>query len=422
MVLDDVGANATDSFSDNSSPSDQDAYATSSVRFDPSSLPQPLFGPTILLGFSANTLRFKAESTIQFAERKVGRKLNPEESQALAYHLYQLEQSKSYFAAFAAGVGVYRWWSTWDKMRYPFYQPKLENINPNKFAFIRGPSAQLARQTWRFSLYFLAAGHIGSFIGQIIAQPLAAQNTARDPKLEQFAEELRAAAQAQRQEHPQQGSEAQQRQREYQEQMRKRQEARSSAPYRRTKQEPSKSDELDDSSPTAGNEAWTSAASGAEMWEELSNSSSQSAPQRQQSRQPPQPWDRQPSTRPSAPPPSSSSSSSSPFGDDDASPTGGLFQDEVFNPQSQSQSQHQSSWDRLRRGGAPVPLQRPQQPKARRGEPERKDGSTMDDSYTFADGNEEQKKDRERAQREFDARVERERQGRDFSSDENKKW
>jgi hypothetical protein len=170
----------------------------------------------------------------------------------------------------------------------------------------------------------------------------------------------------------------------------------------------------DDSSPTASNEQWGSRAAGSESWETFSNDTSQ-PPQRQQG----PPSNRQPS-------PQTAQSSSSPF-DDDASPTGGLFQDEVNNPQPQSQSEGrpgESSWDRLRRGGASAPLQRPQQPQSRRAEPERREqreGSTLGDSHTFVEGDDARNREREHAQQEFDARLERERQGKDFS-DEGKRW
>jgi hypothetical protein len=125
-----------------------------------------------------------------------------------------------------------------------------------------------------------------------------------------------------------------------------------------------------------------------------------------------------------APPRRAPPASSSPFDDDDASPTGGMFQDEVNSNSAQQQSRPgESTWDRLRRG-APAPQQQRAQP-PRRPEPERREqreGSTLGDSYTFVEGDEERKMARERAQQEFDERIERERQGRDFTSDENKKW
>jgi hypothetical protein len=227
MVLQDVENTAPESFTDNPYPSSDDQYASpsppsSGVRFDASSLPQPLPVLGMFMGFSDGAVRFKTETTIKYAERKVGRQLNTEESQALAYHIYQLEQTKSYFAATGAGAGVYRWYNTWEKMKYPFYQPKVEDIDRNKFAFVRGPMAQFARHAWRFSLYVLVAGQMGNIIGQLLAQPLAAVNTSKDPKLEKFGFELKAASQGEGRKTEEQGREIRDRRREFEEQVKNR--------------------------------------------------------------------------------------------------------------------------------------------------------------------------------------------------------
>jgi hypothetical protein len=425
MVLEDVENGSPDSFSDNPYPSSNDPYASSpsssgAGRFDSSQLPQPVPVLGMFMGFSAGAVRLKVETTLKFAERKVGRELYPEEAQALAYHLYKLEQTKSYFAATGAAAGVWRWYSTWDKMKYPFHQPKVEDINPNKFGPIKGPMAQFARHTWRFSLYALVAGQMGNIIGQLVAQPLAAVNTSQDPKLEEFGMELKAATRTDDQRTAQTGRDIEARRRDFQEQVRNRSGGGPSPQATWGKQPPAKSEDAgDDMSPTAGNDAWSSSNSGAQAWESFSDET-QTTPSRQQTPPSTEARNRRPSPR--QPP----QSSASPFNDDDASPTGGLFQDEVNNPQSQPQSRPSgSSWDRLRRGEAPPPVQRPQQDRSRRAEPQRKEqkeGSTLGDSYTFVEGDEERQRERERAQQEFDARLERERQGRDFNSDEGKKW
>jgi hypothetical protein len=424
MVLQDVKESAPDSFSDNPYPDQNDPYASpsspSGARFDPSNLPQPLPIIGTFMGFSDGAVRFKTETTLKFAERKLGRQLYPHESQALAFHIYKLEQTKSYFAATGAAAGAYRAYVTMDKMRYPFYQPKVEDINPNKFAFIRGPMAQVGRHVWRFSLYLLVAGQMGSIIGQLIAQPLAAVNTSKDPKLEQFGSELKAAAAVEQTRTSAQGREIQDRKKEFERQTRDRSGMGPSPQARWGNQPPAQTGD-DDMSPTAGNEAWGTQPSAFGSWDSFSSQADQNVPQ--QSQGPPSGEDRNRRAPPNRAPPASSSA----FDDDDASPTGGLFQDEVNNTsQAQQHSRPgESTWDRLRRGGAPIPGQRPPQQQSRRAEAERREqreSSTLGDSFTFVEGDEERKRERERAQREFDERLERERQGRDFASDENKRW
>lgn len=362
----------------------------------------------------------KVESTLQFTEKKLGRHLNTEESKALARHIYSLEQKKSYLALSGASIGVARWWRTWDRLRIPFYQPELKNIDINKFGPLRGPMAQYARHTWRFALYTLVAGQMGMIIGTALAQPIAAMRIAEDPKLEQFSAELRAVAHVQGEQRAQTGRDIEARRREFQEQVRNRSGGGPSPQASWGRPQSARSDDVDDMSPTAGNDTWASSGDApTQSWESFSNETKQPAPQRQQHAPSTESWSRRP------PPKQSPQSSSSPF-DDDASPTGGLFQDEVNHPQSQSQSTSGgSTWDRLRRGEAPTPSQRQSQDRSRRAQPdlpEQRESSTLGDSYTFVESDGERKRERERAQQEFDARLERERQGRDFSGDEGKRW
>lgn len=415
MVLEDVNESAPESFSDNPYPDSKDPYASTSSssaqRFDPSNFPHPLPVIGMYMGFSARAVRWKTETTLKFAEKKIGRNLYPDEAQALAYHIYKLEQSKSYFAATGAAAGIYRAYGTMGKMRYPFYQPKVEDIDRNKFMFVKGPFAQYARHMWRFALYTIVAGQMGNIIGQLIAQPLAVANTANDPKLEQFGQELKAASAADQKKTATQGREIQERRREFERQTKDRS-GMGPAPQDRWGKQPPAQSVVDDMSPSAGNEPWGSQPTSSGSWDSFSSQPDQSSPSTEASNR------RSPTQRPQ--------SSSSPF-DDDASPTGGLFQDEVntnSNSQQQQERPGESTWDRLRRGGAPVPGQRPPQ-QSRRAEPERREqreGSTLGDSYTFVEGDGERKRERERAQQEFDERLERERQGRDFSGEEGKRW
>ncbi|KAH3918163.1 hypothetical protein HBI56_144400 [Parastagonospora nodorum] len=424
MVLENVNEMSPDSFTDNPSPDQTDPYASSSpssssgVRFDATSLPQPLPVIGTFMGFSDRAVRMKTEITLKFAERKLGRNLYSDEAQALAFHIYQLEQTKSYFAATGAAAGAYRAYATMATNRYPFYQPKAESIDPTKFGFIRGPMAPMVRHAWRFSLYLLVAGQMGSIIGQLIAQPLAAVNTSKDPKLEQFGNELKAATVAEQSKTAVQAREIQERKREFERQTKDRNGMGPSPQGAWGKQQPPARPSEDDMSPTAGNEVWGTQPSASGSWDSFSSQADQSTPQQSQGPPSSEAWNRR------APPTRAPPASSSPF-DDDASPTGGMFQDEVNNGSAQQQSRPgESTWDRLRRGAAPAPGQRPvQQP--RRQEPERREqreGSTLGDSFTFVEGEEERKQSRERAQREFDERLERERQGRDFSEDQGKRW
>ncbi|KAI4215988.1 MAG: hypothetical protein LQ351_001484 [Letrouitia transgressa] len=94
---------------------------------------------------------------------------------------------------------------------------------------------------------------------------------------------------------------------------------------------------------------------------------------------------------------------------DDASPTGG---------RGGAGDQNGTAWDRIRRQ-ASNPSGEGQQRKPRQLREVRKEqqaGSTLGDSFTFSSEEEERQLARDEAQKDFDARLERERQGGDFSS------
>ncbi|KAF2691159.1 hypothetical protein K458DRAFT_412472 [Lentithecium fluviatile CBS 122367] len=416
MVLEDLDK-APDSFTDNPYPSETDPYASTSSpstgRYDSSTLPQPIpiLGP--LIGFSEYSVRFKVESTLKFAEYKVHRPLTAEETQALAIHLHKLEQSKSYFSAVGLGLGVWRWYSTMSTNRYPFYLPKPESINPNKFLFVQGPMAQYARHSWRFTLYFAVASRMGQLLGQVVAQPRAAQDTAKDPRLAQFSADLKASVEA---ENTKGQGLREKMQNEYAELKTREQAAREAAatargqrgntslpeaPSRRPRNVQKATPADDDMSPTAGNDPWPSASTDSWANADFSYDSAQKPQAREQLTPSGNTWGRR-SPRPA---------------DDDASPTGGMFEDDV---QSQSKP-GESAWERLRRGGASSPGQQ-RTPTGRAQPPhrEQREVSTLGDSFAFAETDEERKRAQERAQREFDARLERERQGKDFN--EEKRW
>lgn len=389
-----------ETFTENPEPSDVDAYNSTAPRFDASRLPQPIpiLGP--FLGFSSSVIRFKTERTIKFAEQKFFRSLSAEEAQALAGHLYKLEQTKSYFTTAGAGFGVWRWYNTFESNRYPLYKPKPGDWKPNKFLFFQGNAAHYARHSWRGFVWVYVAGQLGKLLGQIIAQPIAANDAQNDPILAQFTADLRdsVAAETMRAKNKAALPDGDERKAAWEEWRKARKIERKPQPGEGDRYSPAD----DDMSPTAGNEPWPSFSDNASGNEPFPSDPVSDAQPRQESMKGPSPLSRRPSRR-----------------DDEhsASPTRGVQQEEA---QNQSKS-GESAWDRLRRGGAPPPqrlpssMNRRQPPHQEHGE-----GSTSGDSFTSMDSDWERNRDRESAQREFDARIEQERQGKDFNDE--KRW
>jgi hypothetical protein len=406
MVLQDLGdtPTASDGFDDNPYPSDSDPYSSSSSssstrRFDPSQCPQPIpiIGP--LIGFPASLMISRTEATIKFAEQKIGRAVTYDEAQALAGHLYQMEQTSSYFTAIGVGLGGWRCYQTAAVNRYPFFLPKAEKINPNKFLFLKGPLAQYSRHSWRAVLYIFVAGEFGKLCGQVVARPTAARATANDPRMVKFTEELRAAATRTNASQARGGGR-------FKVPAEQAGQAEPSTPRHRIGVPREATNPSQDASPTAGNDSWSSASEGDFVSSSDAAQYSPPKPEPVQRTQSASSWRRQPSSTE----------------DDDASPTGGLFQDEV---QSQPRP-GESSWDRLRRGGVPGVPPPVQHPPPRRPDPlyrEQRGDSTRgssSDSFPFVGSGEDRNEAQNQAQQEFDARMQREREGKDFSDE--KKW
>ena len=113
---------------------------------------------------------------------------------------------------------------------------------------------------------------------------------------------------------------------------------------------------------------------------------------------------------------------------DEASPTGGPGARADTSPR-QPQRQQGSAWDRVRQSSGRGPAGRqtdsgqPQeQSRGWAGVREQAQSPTASADYAFSKGDEERSLARGEAQKEFDALVERERRGGDFSSGDQKRW
>ncbi|KAF2279629.1 uncharacterized protein EI97DRAFT_430663 [Westerdykella ornata] len=408
MVLQGVGNTASDGFSDSPAPSDTDPYASSSSspstssssarRFDDSQLrkPAPIIGT--LMGYNAHSSRRAAEQLIWFVEQKVRRPLTPEEAQAFASHSYDASMVKYRFALFGTAVGAWKFYKTTPQNRFPFVTLDEQRVERVLSSFLRGVSPQQLRRTaygFRLMTWLCVGNLIARGVGFVVAQPIVARNAAQDPRLARFGVDLVAAQGGRAPGRPVQrnpdgtpvlpphaGA------------------PRWPAPRRAPAPTPAATSD-DGMSPSTSGDDWSSSGYGNDSTLEQQQQPRPRPPIR--SPQPLRPQSRQQQE------------------EDDMSPTGGLFEEEV---QSQARP-GESTWDRLRRGESSAPGQRP--PPSRRPEvprrgpvPQSGEGG-LGDSFTFAESEEERRRAQEQAQREFDARIERERQGRDFGGEE-RRW
>lgn len=413
MVLENATAStATDSFEENAPVSDDDPYSTSGgstngsqpYHIDTTNFPKPIPVIGSMIGF--NETLFSKVLTIKIANgsQLLHRPMSQEEVDAFGYWTAKQISIYSYGGPIGALGGAYRCYTTADTFRFPFYRPNMEKFQPNVFPpRTGGLSGGRAVMAWHL-LRAAAYGGVGVFIGQVLfgsySMSVAAVGELSDKRLKNFVDATRSRA-------------------------RQRMGQMDSAPN--TPRQPMKwpqsdssqaSPEKDDASPAGGLLGGEKASESWGNTEEM-----QSTGQQRQS----------PQARYTPPPVQPEQSSDQPFGMfDDASPTGGRGVLEDVRAEPQAQARGGSAWDRLRKGAPtrttpnrPGPNQGTQQPSSQNPwSREQKEGSTVGDAYSFSNTEEERSLAKQEAQKEFDARVEQERRGGDFSkgSGDQKRW
>jgi hypothetical protein len=408
MVLDNASAsNSSDSFADSAPSDDADLYSDSqpgsSYQIDTSrfSKPIPIIGR--LLGYNDQFYSIYLNKKIETATPIIGRPLSQEEVNAYAYHLSKQISIFSYGAPAGFAAGLWRAYDSRNTYRFPFYRPNLENFQPDRFppglGFIKGFNAMACWHAARTSAYVIVGIFCSRMIFGSYAATVAAIGELSDPRLKEITAVIQSRAQQKKGSLPG---------------MQRRPEAERQLPKggrpAGTHYDSRESSPQDDASPTRGmfgeeNTAGSPESSGGSM-----SGSTQNGGQ----------WPTRVAPLPS--PKQTEESNDQPFDAwDDASPTGGqgMGDSTASTPQG-------SAWDRLRRGEKPNPI--PRKPGARpqtnqspwsrqqnETQKEQRQESTIGDSFAFSKSEEERTYAKEEAQKEFDARVERERRGGDFS-------
>ncbi|PVH83119.1 hypothetical protein DL98DRAFT_513412 [Cadophora sp. DSE1049] len=409
MVLQNASDSAAqDTFQDSAPSSDNDPYASSSsgsnssvqnlastYQIDTSKLPRPLPWIGSLVGYNDELLSKALTKKIAHSSQILQRPLSQEEVDAFAYWTAKQVSILSYGVPFGVGGGLWRCWSTADTFRMPFYRPNAETFNPQAFpprmAVLKGNNAVMAWHALRAVLY----GGMGNVLGQLFfgsySMSVATVGELGDKRLKPFIDAVKAQAAKQRGSLP-----------------------NTSGQPGRGQQPGVGAQSRDDTSPGT-----------IPMAEQSPDTSWESMGEKKQSEAPPQPK-RWPQARP-VPAPPVEESSDQPFGIfDDASPTGGqgVQADTRAAPVS---SQSGSAWDRIRRG------EQPNTQRSNTGSQQaqnqnawsrvQKDGAAATDGYSYSKS-EEGDLAKGEAQKDFDARVERERRGGDFAkgSGDQKRW
>lgn len=437
MVLE--GATSSDSFAEDAPSNDMDPYASDSPRpasfqsvagsgaqsyrinFD--QLPQPIFpmngeGNRVAMNKSINDNCRHAASILK-------RPLNQDEVDAISFHFAKSVRTVSMGMPLGVAMGAVYAYRGREKFSFPGWTMKEgSTFNPEQFTpLFKGPRARLAWHALRFNVYAFVGAIAGTLFFSTYATTLNAVGTGTDPRLQDYINALKTRADEQRgQQQPQQRPVGQrnpinsQEGRMDQQAQRAAQRLGMETQYNRQDIQRKVSD-YDDMSPTSG--TWADENSSVssdtgllsdsqmrsqELHQQADNKSSVSNDNRvntfQMDKVTPQPQnsDQDDSVSPTARPASSPSTNS-------GSAWARIRQEAASGSHSSQQPAKASAWPKPSRSNET-------------GNPsikaEQRQGSTLGDSFSFSETDEERQLAKTEAQKDFDARVERERHGGEF--------
>lgn len=420
MVLDDASPVGSDSFSDSAPVSDNDPYSSESpsskaLVIDVTKFPQPV--PIIgrLLGYNSQFLSKLVESRIERASKILQRPITEDEATALAYWAAKQVRVISYSHPTGIAFGALRAYQTSNTFQFPFYKPE-----PGTFASLTWPSARIpllsgprAVVAWH-ATRLIAYGIVGNFVARILftsyAVSIVAVGELGDPRLKKYTEAIAKLPQNARGKLPNESN-----------QQRKDggvQEKDASTIWKdRVGQSNTNANpEVDDYGGNTKSSENPAFENGVVSDLDAKNQNLQGRPRPRENRSGNFHMEKQ------------AQSFDEDF--DDASPTGGRGMEGTATAAG-------SAWERLRRQASTQsadnrdstwPAGQAQQPRRpnqrvwrRDSQQHPQDRSATVDSFAYPNLEDERQLAREEAQKEFDARVEQERRGGDFSADGDKK-
>lgn len=363
---------------DESSESDMQSHI--SIDFD--SLPRPL--PYL----SRYRLEKFVDTRMNVASTLLQRPVTQYEGEAVAWWSAKYLAIYSYGSPLGVGAGLYLAYRGRASFQYPFVKPDMtkfqKDVFPAKLGWLKGPPAVIAHHATRALLY----GYLGKFFGMALvgayAISVAETGMRGDPRLTAVNDALR--------------------------QHKKDTKHSGDQQERRPSVLVSTSNQYDDgASPSKDShgpedERYVDGYSGGKNnygYQNASNTKDMAWEEDQQ----------QPVTRDTTSQGHSPRQQEKPFDFfDEDSPTGGLAMTDERVPAQRSEPVG-SAWDRIRRGETISPTRRAQKTPTR----ERRKAADGD-SFTFSKTDEERSYAKEEAQKDFDARVEKERAGKNFGT------
>lgn len=208
MVLDDASPVGSDDFADDAPDSDNDPYSSSgpsesALVLDTSKFPQPfpILGP--MFGYNGQLLSKLVHKRIDAAVKMLERPTTEDEATAIAYWTAKQIAVASWGVPLGIAAGTLRAYQTADTFRFPFYKPEPDTFRalawPSaRTALLSGPRAVAAWHATRL----LAYGFMGSFFGRILltsyGMSVSTVGEIADPRLMNYVEAARKVAQSAR--------------------------------------------------------------------------------------------------------------------------------------------------------------------------------------------------------------------------------
>lgn len=406
MVLENASSPSSDGFENDADrpQSDRDPYSSSSavdpnaISVDASNWPKPIpiLGP--IFGFTPKLLQNLLQRQVITSTQVLGRQLNEVEVEALGYWTAKSIAIQSIGPPIGIAGGIYRARATREQFKFPFFTPDLAKMDVNVFPtqgmkLFSGQAAQSAWHAMRGTAYASMGYFIGTVLLSSYAASIATIGEMSDPRLKALIDKIRDKAK----------------------QAQGRMPNAQNAPQRpgEAKVWKGQTRQVDDASPTGGYGLETPLDLSTNSERMLTDEEIQAAEaMKTWSASKPTPYQNQ------KPAPQSNSVDDA-F--DDASPTGGRGM--------QTSQSSGSAWERIRQQQASSGGDSPRRSawsknrsQAQQGQAQQKEAPT--DSFAFSSTDEERQLAQSEAQKDFDARLDQERRGGEFSSGsgDRKRW
>ncbi|KAL0934291.1 uncharacterized protein CTRU02_211091 [Colletotrichum truncatum] len=149
-----------------------------------------------LLGQKPDQHVEKIKFMLNGAAAGMGRHPTQEEVNALSEITYKESRTVAWIMPIAFAVGGYMAWKGRATYKFPFYQPKFTKFSPEVFPSFRAPfiNGQYANITWhnvRFISYGIVTGLLAAPLLGSYATSVAISTAARDDRLSQFRKDLK---------------------------------------------------------------------------------------------------------------------------------------------------------------------------------------------------------------------------------------